>query len=48
MTFIDRPGMSQVKSATPSESISKRKFVRFIGISLVDGSFVVGGPKLKA
>src|ERR1700730_344649 len=33
MTFIDRPAMSQVSKAMPSESISKRKFVRFIGLS---------------
>ncbi len=30
ITFIDRPGMSQVTSATPSASVSKRKLVRFI------------------
>ena len=29
-TFIDRPGMSQVTSATPSASVSKRKLVRFM------------------
>ena len=30
ITFIDRPGMSQVTSAIPSASVSKRKLVRFI------------------
>src|SRR5271166_1279557 len=30
MTFIERPGMSQVTSAMPSASVSKRKLVRFI------------------
>ena len=28
MTFIERPGMSQVASAMPSASISKRKLVK--------------------
>ena len=32
-TFIDRPGMSQVISATPSASTSKRKFCVVIGLS---------------
>src|SRR3984885_15642061 len=30
ITFIDRPGMSQVMSAIPSASVSKRKLVRFM------------------
>src|ERR1700744_1188426 len=30
MTFIARPAMSQVSSAIPSESTSKRKFLRFM------------------
>ena len=30
MTFIERPGQSQVANATPSASVSKRKFWRFI------------------
>ena len=33
MTFIDRPVMSQVASAMPSPSISKRKFLRFMDLS---------------
>ncbi len=30
MTFIERPGMSQVATAMPSASVSKRKLVRFM------------------
>src|SRR5271156_2938812 len=30
ITFIERPGMSQVTRATPSASVSKRKLVRFM------------------
>src|SRR3954462_8622166 len=30
MTFIERPGLSQVAVAMPSPSVSKRKFVRSI------------------
>ena len=35
MTFIERPGMSQVASAMPWSSVSKRKFVRFMDASLI-------------
>ena len=31
MTFIDLPGMSQVSSATPAASVSRRKFFRCMG-----------------
>src|SRR5829696_6305470 len=30
ITFMERPGMSQVASAMPSESVSKRKLVRLV------------------
>ena len=45
MTFIVRSGMSQVASATPSGSVSKRKFVRFISRFLARFVFVVFEPK---
>jgi hypothetical protein len=34
MTFMERPGMSQVASAMPSASVSRRKLVKFISFSL--------------
>ncbi len=37
-TFIERPGMSQVASMTPSESVSTRKLVKFMIV--VSGSTV--------
>ena len=47
ITFIERPGMSQVTRATPSASVSKRKLVRFMVAGLRRGqtrSMIVAVP----
>ena len=48
ITFMERPGMSQVASAMPSASISKRKLVKFVILSSREGSRHPGRSEAKS
>ena len=48
MTFMERPGMSQVASAMPSASVSKRKLVKFVILSSQEPSPVILAGRRQA